>query len=357
MVSRTKKLVITPIYSDEEIATQSPESAGPVRSRTRRITRRLPNHTPYARAPTAPELGDIDGEQETDGGSIVSGIRKIFGWLLPDWFSSDEMATEIPAKNVTFSTTFQSISYDSDAHSTGGSGAAFKASEPQVTNETSVVYGPGSKFVEDPDAILHQLEKQNVLYLRRKTYSELARYFHSKNGPLGEDEYRRISLLIEQQGAPATQFATPAPLSTPRHGFNSMKRSLMSTPAPSAPIHAITHVIPTIASVAPSEVEFVAPLRPVQKKPRVFSARFDEDNEGPSRNIAAGSINNPFTGQLAPATPCIKSTPIVATPMSENRKRLIEEARSRISEQIKLSQSIIKEEVEISKVLGWDCSY
>lgn len=295
----------------------SSRSTGPIRPRLVK-----PSHPlPYARdvAATA-EQGEPQQQHEEEG--LLARVKSIVSWLVPGWLGSPQKCR--PATTARH--------HSELAH-------ADAASQTMLLDKERPGVGAMAMVEDRPlaEELLQRITsgKGSRAYL----YEELAQFFKLKeslNVHLSQEEYERLAYVIQRQEMPRPRppLATPLPKS---HSTMMSSMASASTVSRRRTARRSPRRTPSLSSVCepqPMTDEKLAVRPPgfarpaaVPRKARVYSARFDESDDLVVTAGVSGERKEREDDRMG-----------LTKPVSESRKRLVEEARQRVAEQIRLAQ-------------------
>ncbi|PJF17000.1 Nucleoporin [Paramicrosporidium saccamoebae] len=292
---------------------RSESETGPTRSRAKRV-----RPAPYARN-QSPETNE--------DGSLLGRVKDIVGWLLPSWFTREpecgQKAVEeqdVQDQDMQDQNVQDYVQEHVREHKDGrvqeyrdGRVQEYRDGRMQEYNNNHVEMDTVSELAtEETGAIFRRLTMERESRMRLDTYADLAQYFRQKGDMLlTSEEYEHLALVIQRQAI--GQVRSRRDFQTP----STVRRS------PRLKTKISIESVPTMEEVEMTLIK-ETPLR----KAKVFSARFEDD------------------GAWMTEKPSVPATPRI----SENRHRLIEEARNRVYEQIRQSRQLVEGPVETSSL-------
>lgn len=279
---------------------------GPIRSRARRV-----RVVPYSR--------DVPIEGGREVGSLLSKVKDIVGWLLPSWFSPKKrrLSQDIPPRER------EEEEEEREQEQEQEQDIGHNQEQPMEEELT----------IEDSRAIFRRLTMERESRMRLATFADLATYFRQQGDALlTKEEYESLALVIQrmavQEGTRTRRaFAVPGSvrrsprfarqlMATPRTVERAVEAGLSREVTEAEP--SSREIIPSARKTIESMPSFSREVAAPTRRARVFSARFDD---------------------LEEVRPAERMNSIPNTPrIAENRLKLIEEARLRVAEQIRLSQ-------------------
>lgn len=314
--------------------TMSSRNTGPVRTRLAKLSPPLP----YARDSSAAAVGFGERSEAREEG-LLARVKSIVSWLVPGWLSSPQKQRP---------QTVAPMRPESPLYPHIGDQRMFLDDENMPTDTIMDQTGQVVTAEVLLERILSGKSPRAVLY------EELAQFFELKQGLnvcLTQDEYEKLSYVIQRQEAPRPRPppVTPLPQMRPSSSIASLSsatrgRTVRHSPrrAPSLASAADQYDMPDELSAIPPAPVFARPP-PKPRKAIVYSARFDDDEE--FSVTLPGPVDRERRDNVA-------STKLV---VSENRKKLVEEARLRVAEQIRQAQ--LPPNVKDSTEVFYDMSF